>query len=95
MKKLGKPKRAIISKASRIRTEYSMRNYGYSAHALSWVLNVPNSRVIAWIKRGWLPNRRGPDGRLYQIFENEIIEFMKKHPEAYDAKKMNINLMGA
>lgn len=59
---------------------------------VAYILNVDRSTVYDWIEKGYLKCLKKPrDGSRSKISWTALEKFMKKHPELWNAAKLNIN----
>lgn len=52
-------------------------------------MQVPKDRVRAWIKKGLKYKRSHVMPVKYLIDERDLLDFLKRHPDAYDASKIS------
>lgn len=62
---------------------------GYSQKDIAEVLGVATKTVRKWIDRGWLGDRKVWASEHHRISEEELWDFIHKHPEQYELRRVD------
>lgn len=84
---LGRSRDAIEVKANKL--GIGSRKIYYTARECSTMLGISNSTFINYLQKGYINSRKAKTEQLiYQIKPEELLEFMEKHQDKWNSRKM-------
>lgn len=94
-KRLHRPESSVVNKLKRIGTSRRVRD-GYTMRDLEMCLGEDHRKIATWIANGWLQDRLQGTGRhdgngndIHRIREQDILNFIKRHPEEINLGKVD------
>jgi hypothetical protein len=93
-KRLGRTESSVVLKIKRLGVSRRVSN-GYTMRDLEACLGEDHHKIQRWIACGWLRDRRqgtrrhdGQGGDVHRFHENDIVEFIKTHPQEINLAKV-------